>query len=111
MKKLGPLKRILDMLPKMGPMKGMPEVGEADERRLTRIEAIIDSMTPQERRNPRAPQRQPQAPDRQGLRHLGPGDQPADEAVPGDEEDDEEAKKGWLRRRSARRGTDSPPCG
>jgi signal recognition particle subunit SRP54 len=52
MKKLGPLKGILDMLPKMGAMKSMPEVGEAEERRLTRTAAIIDSMTPHERRNP-----------------------------------------------------------
>jgi len=52
MKKLGPLKGILDMLPKMGAMKTMPEVGEAEERRLVRTAAIIDSMTPQERRNP-----------------------------------------------------------
>jgi signal recognition particle subunit SRP54 len=52
MKKLGPLKGILDMLPKMGALKGMPEIGDAEERRLTRTGAIIDSMTPQERRNP-----------------------------------------------------------
>ena len=36
----------------MGPLKGMPKVGDADEKRLTRIEAIINSMTPAERRNP-----------------------------------------------------------
>ncbi|MBZ0238155.1 MAG: signal recognition particle protein, partial [Deltaproteobacteria bacterium] len=51
-RKLGPLKSIVDMMPKMGPLKQMPQVGEADERRLTRIEAIINSMTPAERRNP-----------------------------------------------------------
>ncbi|MGH7860511.1 MAG: signal recognition particle protein, partial [Candidatus Binatia bacterium] len=52
MRKLGPLKGILDMLPKMGALKGMPEIGDAEERRLTRTGAIIDSMTPKERRHP-----------------------------------------------------------
>jgi signal recognition particle subunit SRP54 len=51
-RKLGPLKGILDMLPKAGPLKQMPKVGEADEKRLVRVEAIINSMTPKERRNP-----------------------------------------------------------
>jgi signal recognition particle subunit SRP54 len=51
-RKLGPLKGLLDMLPKVGPMKGLDKIGDADERRLVRTEAIINSMTPQERRNP-----------------------------------------------------------
>lgn len=51
-RKLGPLKNVLDALPKMGPLKGLNQVGEADERRLTRTEAIINSMTFAERRNP-----------------------------------------------------------
>ena len=52
MRKLGPLKSVLEALPKMGPLKGLDQVGEADERRLTRTEAIIDSMTLAERRTP-----------------------------------------------------------
>jgi len=51
-RKLGPLKGILEMLPKAGPLRGLDKVGEADEKRLVRVEAIINSMTPQERRNP-----------------------------------------------------------
>jgi len=51
-RKLGPLKNVLEMLPKMGPLKGLPEVGDADERRLAATEAIINSMTLAERRNP-----------------------------------------------------------
>jgi signal recognition particle subunit SRP54 len=51
-RKMGPLKSVLEMLPKMGALKGMADVGEADERRLTRIEAIINSMTLGERSNP-----------------------------------------------------------
>ncbi len=51
-RKLGPLKNVLEALPKMGPLKGLDQVGEADERRLTRTEAIINSMTFAERRTP-----------------------------------------------------------
>jgi signal recognition particle subunit SRP54 len=51
-RKLGPLKGILDMLPKGGPLKNLPKVGDADEKRLVRTEAIINSMTPKERKNP-----------------------------------------------------------
>ncbi len=51
-RKLGPLKGLLDMLPKMGAMKGLDKIGDADEKRLVRTEAIINSMTPHERRNP-----------------------------------------------------------
>ena len=38
------------MMPEIGPIKGMRDV-EVDEKELTRIVAIIDSMTPKERRN------------------------------------------------------------
>ena len=48
---MGPLEDILSMIPGMGKqMKGMQ--GELDERELGHVEAIIKSMTPQERRNP-----------------------------------------------------------
>jgi len=52
MRKLGPLRNVLEMLPKTGPMRGVDKIGDADEKRLVRIAAIIDSMTPAERRNP-----------------------------------------------------------
>jgi len=39
---------VLAMIPGAGQMKGL----EADERKLTHLEAIIDSMTPLERRRP-----------------------------------------------------------
>ena len=51
-RKLGPLKSVLEMLPKGGALKGLDKVGDADEKRLVRIEAIVNSMTPAERRNP-----------------------------------------------------------
>jgi signal recognition particle subunit SRP54 len=51
MRRLGPLTSVLEMLPKVGPMRGLQNL-EVDESRLTRVEAVINSMTPAERRNP-----------------------------------------------------------
>ena len=54
MKKMGGLSSILGMMPGLGMGKGkMPEIDqEAAEKNLARTEAIIYSMTPEERRNP-----------------------------------------------------------
>jgi len=50
MRKMGPLDQLLGMIPGLGSkMKGI----SVDEKALGRIEAIINSMTPQERINPR----------------------------------------------------------
>lgn len=51
MRRMGPLSQIMEMLPKAGPFKGL-DASMVDENRLTRVEAMIDSMTPQERRQP-----------------------------------------------------------
>jgi len=51
LKKMGPLDQILGMLPGMAGMKQLKDV-DVDEKHLKRIEAIINSMTPEERRNP-----------------------------------------------------------
>lgn len=51
MRKLGPLASILEMLPKMGPLRDL-DASKIDEGGLVRIEAMINSMTPQERRRP-----------------------------------------------------------
>ena len=50
-RKLGPLSQVLEMLPKSGPLRGM-DPSQVDEGQLTRVEAIINSMTPLERRRP-----------------------------------------------------------
>ncbi len=51
-KKMGPLEQILGMLPGMGNMKELAANREKiDDKQLDRVEAIINSMTPQERRN------------------------------------------------------------
>jgi signal recognition particle subunit SRP54 len=49
-KKLGSLESILKMLPSVGPLAGMQQMaGQVDEKQFTRVEAIINSMTPKER--------------------------------------------------------------
>ena len=50
MKRMGPLKDILAMLPGSGSLLGEVDV---DDRDLRRVEAIIQSMTPEERRKPK----------------------------------------------------------
>jgi signal recognition particle subunit SRP54 len=50
MRKLGPLQQILAMIPGMGQLSRDEEL--VSEKELKRIEAIIFSMTPKERRNP-----------------------------------------------------------
>ena len=49
-RKLGPLSSLLDMMPKMGPLQGLKDV-KVDEKEISRVVAIIDSMTPKERAN------------------------------------------------------------
>jgi signal recognition particle subunit SRP54 len=49
-RQMGPLDQILGMLPNMGPMRGLNRL-KVDEKELIHIEAIISSMTPDERRN------------------------------------------------------------
>src|SRR5919107_4527542 len=48
-KKMGPLEQIMGMLPGMGNLKALAE-NKPDEKQISRIEAIISSMTPEERR-------------------------------------------------------------
>src|SRR5271156_5123327 len=48
-RKLGPLQNILEMMP-IGPLKGMKDM-KVDEGEITRVVAIIDSMTAKERAN------------------------------------------------------------
>ena len=48
-RKMGPLEQIMGMLPGMGNLKALAE-NKPDEKQIARIEAIISSMTPEERR-------------------------------------------------------------
>ena len=66
---MGPIQNVLGMLP------GMPKEirnAEIDDREIARVEAIIRSMTPDERRKPDAHQRLAAGPHRQGQRASTP---------------------------------------
>jgi signal recognition particle subunit SRP54 len=52
LKKMGPLEQVLGMIPGMGALKQLNEQkAEIDPKELDRLEAIVNSMTPGERRN------------------------------------------------------------
>ena len=51
-KKMGSLDQIIDMIPGMGSASRKMMAGDLDETKLSRIEAIIHSMTPDERQRP-----------------------------------------------------------
>ncbi|MXW01357.1 MAG: signal recognition particle protein [Holophagales bacterium] len=50
LRRMGPLSQLLELLP--GQFRGANLAGAMDESRLVAITALIDSMTPRERRNP-----------------------------------------------------------
>jgi signal recognition particle subunit SRP54 len=50
-KKMGPLDEILSMLPGMNKIKGMKNI-QIDDKQISHVEAIIQSMTKEERMNP-----------------------------------------------------------
>jgi signal recognition particle subunit SRP54 len=50
LRKLGPLEGMLSMMPQVGMLKDLKNV-KVDEHEITRVVAIIDSMTPKERNN------------------------------------------------------------
>jgi signal recognition particle subunit SRP54 len=49
-RKLGPLAGLLEMMPQVGPLKDLKNAS-VDEKKIDRVVAIVDSMTPKERRN------------------------------------------------------------
>jgi signal recognition particle subunit SRP54 len=51
LRRMGPLGQVLDLLPKVGPLRGL-EGASVDEKGLVRVEAIINSMTSLERKKP-----------------------------------------------------------
>ena len=50
-RKMGPLDQLVDMLPKVGPLQNIPKDASVDEGKLKQVEAIINSMTNQERQD------------------------------------------------------------
>ena len=99
-KKMGSIGDLLKMIPGM---KKLAKGGELDgaQGELTRIEAIIDSMTNQERRNHLILNGSRRKPDRQGVGDQRFRGQQVPEAVPADPKNDEKAE---FRSRSR------PPC-
>ena len=52
LKQMGPISQVLEMVPGFSAMKGRIDVDELDGSHLDKTEAIIRSMTPEERRRP-----------------------------------------------------------
>ena len=52
-KKMGGMANVLGMIPGMGSLKGRMNPKDMDESRITRVEAMIHSMTAAERANPK----------------------------------------------------------
>jgi signal recognition particle subunit SRP54 len=52
-KKMGGMASVLGMIPGMGSVKGRMDPKNMDEGRITKVEAMIHSMTPGERANPK----------------------------------------------------------
>lgn len=52
LRKMGPLETLVEALPRLGPFNRIPKIGGAEEQRLRRFLAILDSMTREERRRP-----------------------------------------------------------
>ena len=50
LRKLGPLENVLSLMPQVGILKDLKYV-KVDEKEITHVVAIIDSMTPKERAN------------------------------------------------------------
>jgi len=50
LRKLGPLESLLGMMPQLGPLKDLKNM-KVDEKEITRLVAIVDSMTEKERAN------------------------------------------------------------
>ncbi len=52
MKKMGSLSQVMDLMPQAGPMKGLSKL-QIDDKKILHFEAIINSMTMEERENPK----------------------------------------------------------
>ena len=86
LKNMGSIKKMIGMLPGMGELRD--QLDSFDEREMDRIEAIIQSMTPQERRQPRILNGSRRAARGAGRRRPGQRRQPAARAVHRGAEDD-----------------------
>ena len=91
-RKMGPLTSLLGMIP--GLAGHQLSKLQVDEKELDRVEAIILSMTPEERRRPELIKGSRRLRIAKGSRHHRPAGQPAGQAVRRDAQDDEGASLG-----------------
>ncbi|HMB53860.1 MAG TPA: signal recognition particle protein, partial [Thermoanaerobaculia bacterium] len=50
-RRMGPLTQLMELMPKVGPFKALSGA-QVDDKQLVRTQAMLDSMTPKERRKP-----------------------------------------------------------
>ena len=100
LKKMGPVGQLLDMIPGMGGMAKEAQ-GAVDRGELSRVEAIIRSMTPAERRDPSILNASRRRRIATRLRDDPAGRQSAGQAVRRDAEAHEAARLGTTPRRAA----------
>ena len=96
MEKLGGMSSMMGMLPGIGKVKKQIDAANLDDRILKRQRAIISSMTPKERRNPKILDGKRKRRVAAGLRHQARGHQPAAQDAPpdgGHDEDDGQARR------------------
>jgi hypothetical protein len=89
MNNMGGMASMLDKMPGMGGMAQMAQA-QMDNKTFARMEAMINSMTPRERRNPELDPGLAQTTHHAGLRYAGAGPQPSAQAAQADGENDEE---------------------
>ena len=91
LRRMGPVKGVLKLIPGMGSqLDGL----DIDEKQMARVEAIVLSMTPHERRVAAPDQRPAPPPDRGRQRHLDRRGQQAARRAQADAEDDEAVRQG-----------------
>ena len=97
----------MGMLPGMGNIKALAE-NKPDEKQMSRVEAIINSMTPDERRKQHIINGSRRKRIAKGSRHDGRGSESSAEAVRADAEDAEVARRDGRDGRG-RRQEGAPP--
>ncbi len=100
-KKMGGIAKVLNMMPGMNGKAAKICNLDQSEREFIQMEAIIQSMTKEERENPSHTERKPQEKDLGGIRTAGIKDKSAGKAVRRSQEDDEAVHR--TRRRKMNR--------
>ena len=107
-RKLGPMKKVLGMMPGIGKLADQVDV---DDKQMNRLEALFTSMTPLERLASGRARHVAPAPDRAGLGAGRRSRQRAPQALQGHEADDEESRQDGLGRADGLEGQEGRPAG